>query len=177
MRTEFINDQDLELALALLMPQNRLIMQVALHTGLRISDVVELKAEQVGQRFTVKERKTGKSRRVSLPMNLRQRIMEQAGEVWAFPGRKGSALGHKSRQAVWQDIKRASKAMRLPANIGTHTARKVFAVRKYQRTGDLSAVQRALNHDDIAVTMVYAMADHLQRQQVKERTRKRSRPN
>lgn len=172
-----MNDEDLEVALALLMPQNRLIMQVAIHTGLRIGDVVELRSEQIGQRFTVKERKTGKSRRVSLPMNLRRRIMEQAGEVWAFPGRKGSALGHKSRQAVWQDIKRAGRAMRLPANIGTHTARKVFAVRKLQATGNLGAVQRALNHDDMAVTMLYAMADHLGRQQAREGTRKRCRPN
>ncbi|MGM9586456.1 MAG: tyrosine-type recombinase/integrase, partial [Candidatus Limivicinus sp.] len=95
---------------------------------------------------------------------LLRSIQEQAGNEWAFPGKPGSSCGHKTRQAVWADVKRAAKAARLPANVGTHSARKVYAVRKLQRTGDLAAVQRALNHSDPAVTMVYAMADHLAKQ-------------
>ena len=160
-RTEWIDDQHLDLVLALLMPQNRLIMQLCIHSGLRVGDVVALRTEQLKPRLTIREQKTGKSRRITIPARLLRDIQAQAGEVWAFPGKQGSSAGHKTRQAVWADVKRAAKAARLPGNIGTHSARKVYAVRKMQRTGDLAAVQRALNHSDPAVTMIYAMADHL----------------
>lgn len=50
---------------------------------------------------------------------------------------------------------------KLSENIGPHSARKIFAVDLYRRTGDLEAVRKALNHSDQAVTMLYAMADEL----------------
>lgn len=46
-------------------------------------------------------------------------------------------------------------------NLGPHSARKIFAVDLYRRTGDLEAVRKALNHSDQAVTMIYAFADEL----------------
>lgn len=173
MRTDYIDGQELELVLALLMPQNRLICQLAISTGLRIGDVCSLRSDQLIQRPTITEAKTKKSRRIYIPADLLRRIKAQAGETWAFPGTKEGQ--HKTRQAVWADIKRASKACRLPANIGPHTLRKVYAVRRFQATGDLGAVQKALNHDDVAVTMLYAMADHLSQQRAKEGGRRRRR--
>lgn len=157
------------------MPQNRLIMQLAIHTGLRIGDVLAIRSDQLRPRVTVRERKTGKGRRISIPAQLLRAIIAQAGEVWAFPGR--SPERPKTRQAVWADLKRAAAAMRLPVNVGTHTARKVYAVRKLARSGgDLGAVQRALNHSDPAVTLLYAMADHLTKQAIQGPGRRRGRP-
>ena len=173
MRTDYIDGQELELVLALLMPQNRLICQLAIQTGLRIGDIVGLRTEQLKARPTVTEAKTKKNRRIYIPADLLRRIQAQAGKTWAFPGRVPEK--HKTRQAVWADIKRAAKACRCPQNLGPHTLRKVYAVRKFQSTGDLSAVQKALNHDDQAVTMLYAMADHLSRQKAKEGGRRRRR--
>lgn len=46
-------------------------------------------------------------------------------------------------------------------NLGPHSARKIYAVDLYHRTGDLEAVRKALNHTDQAVTMLYAFADEL----------------
>ncbi|MGM9586460.1 MAG: tyrosine-type recombinase/integrase, partial [Candidatus Limivicinus sp.] len=85
MRTEWIDDKQLELVLALLMPQNRLIMQLCIHTGLRVGDVVALRTEQLKPRVYVREHKTGKSRRVTIPAKLLRSIQEQAGNEWAFP--------------------------------------------------------------------------------------------
>lgn len=175
MRTDYIDGQALELALALLMPQNRLICRVALHTGLRIGDVVAMRTEQIKARPTIREAKTGKSRRVYLPAALLREIKAQAGPEWAFPGAAGSKTGHKTRQAVWADLKRAQRAARLPLNLGPHSLRKTYAVRQFQKTGDLGAVQRALNHDDQAVTLLYAMADHLSAGKPKKRGRGRGR--
>lgn len=164
MTTSYITDDDLEVVYRLLMPQNRLVCMVAERTGLRISDVLELKTAELKQRMTVKERKTGKSKRIYLAPPLLAAIQDQAGPVWAFPGAPGSSTGHKTRQAVWKDLKRAQRALRLPANLGPHSLRKVYAVKALRKTGDLGQVQRLLNHDDPAVTLIYALADHVARQ-------------
>lgn len=157
MTTEYLLDREVGHVLAALMPQNRLIMEVILHNGARISDVLNLKTEQLAPSFWYTEQKTGKRRRMGLPEPLLRRIKAQAGEVWAFPGKDGKS--HKTRQAVWADIKRAQKAFRLPQNIGTHSARKVYAVKLMHKYGDIEKVRRNLNHSSESVTSIYAMAD------------------
>ena len=67
---------------------------------------------------------------------------------------------------MWKDLKQVSRTMKidgkkLAENVGPHSARKIFAVDLYHRTGDLETVRKALNHSDQAVTMLYALADEL----------------
>lgn len=160
MKTEYLLGRQVGHVLAALTPQNRLIARVCLHTGLRVGDVVALRTQQLGKQFTLTERKTKKRRKVGLPEALLAEIRAQAGPVYAFPGRKGGN-SHKTRQAVWADVKRAAKAFRLPQNVGVHSFRKVYAVELLAKYGDLQRVQRALNHSGVEVTMIYAMADRL----------------
>ena len=159
MKTEYLLAQQVEHVLAALTPQNRLIARVCLHTGLRVGDVVALKTKALGLQFMVTEAKTKKRRRVGLPTALLEDIRRQAGPVWAFPGRDPAK--HKSRQAVWADVKRAAKAFRLPQNVGPHSFRKVYAVELLGRYGDIRRVQRALNHGGMETTLIYAMVDKL----------------
>lgn len=159
MTTEFLLEREVRGVLMLLTPVNRLVMQVMLHTGLRVGDAVALPATlaEVG-RCTIREAKTGKVRRVSVPEPLRLELARVAGKVWLFPSRS-SQTGHITRQAVWKDVKRAAAAMRLPQNVGTHSARKVYAVDLLRKYGDMKRVQRALHHGDVTTTAIYAMAD------------------
>lgn len=159
MTTEYLLERELDHVFAALMPQNELIMRTVLHTGLRISDVLELRTEQLRTSMWVVEKKTGKRHRCGLPKPLLERILAQAGEVWAFPGERPGT--HKTRQAVWADVKRAARAFRFETNIGTHSFRKVYAVRLMRRYGDIKRVQRAMSHGSPSVTAIYAMADTL----------------
>ncbi len=159
MTTEYLLNREIQHVLAALTKQNALIVETVLHTGLRVSDVLELRTEQLRPSMWVVEKKTGKRHRCGLPSDLLCRIVAQAGPVWAFPGAKPGT--HKTRQAVWKDIKRASRAFRLPQNVGTHSFRKVYAVELLERYGDLRRVQRAMGHSNPSVTAVYAMADKL----------------
>lgn len=159
--TGFLLQQQLQLVLAGLMPDNRLVALVMLHTGLRVGDVLQLRADQIGRSFWVTEAKTGKRRHVGLPDGLTAEIRRRAGpSVWAFPSPRDPAK-HRTRQAVWKDIDRTAKALRLPVNAGTHSMRKAFAVDLMRKYGDLEIVRKALNHDNPTVTLLYAMADHL----------------
>lgn len=161
-RTEYLLQQQLSLVLASLMPANRLACEVSLHTGLRISDVLALKTEDVrrSSRFWIKEQKTGKSKMVGLPAGLRGRLLAQAGEVYIFENRLDPAK-HRTRQAVWSDIKRAEWAFRLPQNVGPHSMRKEYAVELMRKYGSVEKVRRALNHSSATVTALYALADRL----------------
>lgn len=146
-------------------------MRAALTTGLRISDVLNLKTAQLKPHFWVTEMKTGKRRQVGLPEPLLSDIKNQAGEEWAFPGRNGKKP--RTRQAVWKDVKRAAKSFRLPQNVGPHSARKVYAVELLEKYGDIERVRKALNHSRESVTLIYAMADkQLEAKNKKRRARK-----
>lgn len=157
MRTDYLLDKEIELILQLLTYENRLVMRTLLHTGLRIGDVLRLRTEQLKPNFWITEQKTGKRRQVGLPAQLLADLRESAGREWVFEGQ--TAGKHRTRQAVWKDVKRAAEAMRLTTNAAPHSARKVYAVQLLEKYGDIERVRRALNHGNVAVTMVYAMAD------------------
>lgn len=132
-------------------------MECALDTGLRISDVLSLRTVQIGsQRLTVRESKTGKTRRVYLRRALWERLKAVAGSLYVFEGRD-SPDKHRTRQAVWKDVRRAAKAMRVK-HVGCHTARKVYAVDIYRRKG-LTATQTALGHDRPETTLIYLASE------------------
>lgn len=170
MTTEFLLEQEVQRVLAALMPQNRLIIETILQTGLRISDVLELRTNDLKTSMWVTEKKTGKKHRCGIKKDLLDAILAQSGPEWAFPGRNGK--GHKTRQAVWADVKRAAVAFRLPQNVGTHSFRKVYAVKLLEKYGDIKRVQKAMAHYMPSITMIYATADVLLEAKLKRRKRR-----
>lgn len=168
MTTEYLLNREVDIILAALTPANRLALRVTLHTGLRLGDVLSLKPEQIAPQFWITEGKTGKRKQVGLPGPLLDDLRANSGDFWVFPSRTNPKQ-HRTRQAVWADVKRAAKAFRLPQNVGPHSFRKVYAVELLERYGDIERVRRALNHSSEAVTLIYAMAD----QQLRAKYRRR----
>lgn len=166
MRSDYIFREQFEHVLASLMPENRLALEISLSTGLRISDVLSLRSktvfDAVNGRFTVREQKTSKNRRVYLPVELRKECLSIAGKLFVFEGRLDCEK-HRTRQAVYKDLKRSAFLFRLDKRlqISPHSARKVYAVDKRLHGYSTSKLKSLLNHSDEAVTMVYAMADTL----------------
>lgn len=158
-RTRWMPRDDCTVLLRLLRPANALAMETALDTGLRISDVLALRTDQMGsQCVRVRESKTGKMRRVYLRRPLWGRLRAAAGAVYVFEGRD-SPSKHRTRQAVYKDVRRAARAMRVQ-HVGCHTARKVYAVDVYRRRG-LAAAQAALGHDRPETTLIYLASELL----------------
>lgn len=158
MKTEYLLNREVELVCAALTAANRLAVRVSLHTGLRISDVLSLRTERLAPRFWIQEQKTGKKRLVGLPDVLLRDLRAQAGKIFVFEGRNDPEK-HRTRQAVWADVKRAARAFRLPQNAAPHSFRKVYAVELMGKYGDIERVRRALNHGSAVTTMIYALAD------------------
>lgn len=183
MRSSWVNDDVMGLILAAMLPANRLAVEVSLATGLRISDVLSLKTDLIRrtQRPYVTDSKTGKVHRIYLPAELRERMLQQAGKVWVWPGRLRPLEQHRTRQAVYKDMAQAVQIMRRAQHvergqsISPHSARKCAAVRAYQR-GGLDAAAALLQHDPEhpLVTMIYALSDKPDVLPVSKRRNRRS---
>lgn len=161
MRSEYAPKGEVLHILAALKPQNRLACEISLFTGLRINDVLSIKTEQARKgRFTVREQKTGKTRLVYLPKELQALALACAGQHYVFEGRLNGRK-HRTRQAVFKDLRRAADLFGIKKHISPHSLRKIYAVEEYAKYGSLKKVQKLLNHSDEAVTMLYALADRL----------------
>ncbi len=168
MQSDYIFHEELNHILATLMPANRLALEVSLYTGLRLSDVLSLKTQNIKKKFRIQEQKTGKVRIVFLSKELQERLLMQAGNIYVFPHRLDGKK-HRTRQTVWKDINRSMKLFRIPRDlvISPHTCRKVYAVERFRKTGNLKEVQELLNHSSEGVTAIYAMADVLTERKLK----------
>lgn len=159
-RSAFVADEALSHVMALLMPANALAVRVSADTGLRIGDVLSLRTADLHQRMRVREQKTGKHRRVYIGNRLLADLQAQAGDIYVFPHRTDPTR-HRTRQAVWYDVKRAVHALRLDDKISVHSARKSYAVHLMQKYHDLEKVRKIIGHSDTCVTFIYACADML----------------
>lgn len=167
MRADWTREANIKLILAALTEQNRLACEVSWATGWRIGDVLGLRTDQLQRaarsdgRLSIQEAKTGKRSARRLPQDLLDRLLRAAGPIYVFSGRLDGRT-HRTRQAVYKDVRRVATALGLRDHISPHSLRKSYAVDEMRR-GGLKRVQRLLNHEDEAVTMIYAMADQLQR--------------
>lgn len=163
MRSDWLPKGEMLHVLAALTPPNRLACEISLATGLRIGDVLNMRSDKLMQRMTVRELKTGKTRRIRLPVELLDRCHAIKGKIYVFEGRTDYKK-HRSRAAVYKDIKRAAKAFRLDKRlqVSPHSLRKVWAVEQLRAYGgNVAKVQQLLKHESEAVTMLYCMADAL----------------
>lgn len=139
-------------------PPNRLAIEVSLTTGLRIGDVLAIRAQQVAPVMRIRAAKTGKVAQVEISAELCARLRGQCSprSPWVWPGRTDPQK-HRTRQAVWADFKRAVRRLGLPPNLSVHSARKSYAMELLRRTGDYGAVQDALQHDTLQTTLLYLL--------------------
>ena len=72
-----------------------------------------------------------------------------------FPSRNGQGDKSMSRRAAHNVLKSAFQVAGLKGHLATHSLRKSFAQRLYDRTGDIFAVQEMLGHKSVATTQRY----------------------
>ena len=159
--SQWISRENMEHLLAACMPENREALRLSMDYGLRIGDVLKMPVSALSKpRWSFKEEKTGKRRRVTLSAAHKAVCASMAGKVFVFEHRT-DPLKHRTRQAVWKDLKRIARMYRLDY-VSAHSARKTYSVERYRASGgDLAKVQRLLNHSDEAVTALYALSDQL----------------
>jgi integrase len=162
-RSDYICANDIEKLLKLLQPANRLVCKLALNTGLRIDDCLSIEKSQLRERYTAIEKKTGLHRRVWIGKKLLyelKRFCAGNGSRFVFPHRFDNNR-HRTRQAVFKDIKAQCEKLGIKSNISPHSFRKAYAVKYFKKAGSLEAVQKRLGHKKLETTILYALADKI----------------
>ncbi|EIB6784593.1 TPA: tyrosine-type recombinase/integrase [Enterococcus faecium] len=139
-----------------------LIMAIGIKTGLRISDILNLKVSDVKNKTQTEiiEIKTGKKRTVHLK-SLTSNIIDylntehSAESEWLFPSPTDSSR-HLASHQYYKILQKVADNLGLDY-IGTHTLRKTFSYFFLkQNKGDIVTLMKILNHSSQAVTLRYA---------------------
>lgn len=163
MRSDYIKPDNYNRLFVFMSYENTLAMRVSLETGMRIGDVLQVRPEQLrGRTIHYTADKTGKKGTAVISQDLANRLKRIAGTKYIFQGRGGEDT-HRTRQAVWKDVKKAASVLRSAGAIGgenfsPHSARKTFAVADAERYG-LNHTQKQLQHRDKDTTRLYAFSD------------------
>jgi integrase/recombinase XerD len=155
--------------------RDRTMLELLYATGLRVSELVQLKSMQVNLRQGV-VRVTGKGQKdrlvplgevaidwlqrylsVARPDLMRGRLAEEL-----FVTRRGERM---TRQAFWYLIKRYAILAGITKPLSPHTLRHAFATHLLNHGADLRVVQMLLGHCDISTTQIYT---HVARARLKE---------
>lgn len=159
MKTDYIKPSIYKKIYNVMQYENALALRLSLETGMRIGDVLALEKKQLcGRTVRFTAQKTAKSDRKTISSDLAKRLKQISGKTFIFEGRFGDKP--RCRQTVWRDVKKACKALNISENVGCHSARKTYAVEVFHTDG-LPAVQKALQHDNLETTMLYAFSDML----------------
>lgn len=145
--------------------RDRTMLECLYATGLRVSELVSLKQEQVNTRQGL-IRCIGKGNKERLvPVGevaldwLQDYLIEGRpgvlnGQVTddLFPTRRGKAM---TRQAFWYLIKRYASQAHIDKPLSPHTLRHAFATHLLNHGADLRVVQLLLGHSDLSTTQIY----------------------
>ncbi len=156
--TRVLSEADEEKLLAAASQHIRGIVVCALHTGMRLGEILDLKWEKVALReglIRVEKTKTGRSREIPIGDHLRAVLREQAkrglGER-VFWWREGKAIA-SVKTGYKAALRRAGLAHK---KYRFHDLRHTFATRLIERGVDPFTVQQLLGHASITTTMRYA---------------------
>lgn len=129
-------------------PRNCLMFWVALHTGGRAQEVLNLQKIDLNtydESVFIRGLKGSNDREIPLPPALFDRLHRFAEKQ---SGTKLFDVSYTRLYQIWEMYRPVPKKF--------HSLRHTFAIELYKKTRDLRLVQVALGHRNIANTMVYA---------------------
>ncbi|MBI2669499.1 tyrosine-type recombinase/integrase [Candidatus Woesearchaeota archaeon] len=141
--------------------KHRLMVELMYGTGMRVSELVNLRIKDFdfeGNYGWIRQGKGGKDRLFILPLKLKEKIKEGiasqklGSESWLFPGQSGS---HYSVSSIQTIVKAAKKRAGIEKNIHSHTLRHSFATHIIQNGHALMELQPLMGHSKLETTMIY----------------------
>lgn len=133
-------------------PDVKVIWDMGVSTGLRISDILALRVDKLTKKDCyIREQKTGKIRRIYIRKSIRSYFIAKLDSGAMHPQSRAFSI---SRSQVWRDIKDAAKRAGVQTNVGSHTMRKTYAKAYAQKKG-VYELKKRLNHDKLADTIGY----------------------
>lgn len=147
--------------------RDRTILELMYATGLRISELVNLKLSDMHLTMGfIQTMGKGEKERI-IPLGevasqwldhyldgARVYLQDQSAETseYVFLNSRGKGL---SRQGIWKKVKQLALEAGIDQNVTPHTLRHSFATHLLENGADLRMVQELLGHADISTTQIY----------------------
>ncbi|CDQ42119.1 site-specific integrase [Virgibacillus salexigens] len=138
--------------------RNVFLFVLGINTGLRVSDMLNLKMEDVvdKEHITIKEKKTDKRKRFLINRELQKHIDSYTtgmneGDFLFKSYRSNNPI---KRIQAYNILNEAAKEVGIQ-EIGTHTMRKTFGYHFYKRSKDVALLQEIFNHSSPSITKRY----------------------
>lgn len=155
--------------------RDRAMLEMLYATGLRVSELINLRFEQINLRLGVL-RITGKGNKERLiPIGeqaldwlqqylttSRDNMLGGSHSDYLFISNRTKAM---SRQAFWHIVKRYAKKAAINKHLSPHTLRHAFATHLLNHGANLRVVQLLLGHSDLSTTQIYT---HIAQARLKE---------
>jgi site-specific recombinase XerD len=143
--------------------RDQCIIELALGTGLRVSEIAALKIEDIdlrrgGNSLIVRHGKGDKLRQVKFSSSLKTLIQDYldyrtSDSEYLFPSQRQD---HMFPTAIQKVFKKWAKHSGLPARYSIHSARHYYACALLRVSKNLRLVQQQLGHSSPQTTTVYA---------------------
>lgn len=145
--------------------RDRAIFELMYATGLRVSEVVDLRLDQLHLAMNLLQ-VTGKGDKERLvPISpqatqwvdrylqeARPKLLKRVQPKNVFVNFHG---GPMTRQGIWKNLKAYIASIGIEKDVTPHTLRHSFATRLLKNGADLRVVQELLGHSDISTTQIY----------------------
>jgi len=155
--------------------RDRTMLEVLYATGLRVTELINLRYSQINLNQGVVRIKGKGNRERLIPLGeqsidwLKRFNEGPRGEIllerqtdYLFPTRRGERM---TRQAFWHIIKRYARTAGVEKDLSPHTLRHAFATHLLNHGADLRVVQMLLGHSDLSTTQIYT---HVARERLKD---------
>ena len=129
--------------------QSKLIIKLLYACGLRVSEVVKLRFEDIGEDGTlqVRQAKGQKDRVTVLPAKLKEEIGSGQGYLFG-----DGSMTTRNVQAV---VKRAATSAGLQKTVTPHVLRHSFATHLLEQGESIRVIQELLGHSNLQTTQIY----------------------
>jgi len=137
--------------------KHRLMVSLMYGAGLRVSEVLKLKKENLDLENNfgwVRRGKGNKDRPFIIPLAIKNELYNHLNNIdsYLFKGRNNGPLSVKSAQVI---VEKAAKKAEINKNVHPHTLRHSFATHLIESGNSLTAVQSLMGHSEARTTMTY----------------------
>lgn len=152
--------------------QARAILMALYSTGMRRSELVRLRVEDIDSErmvIHIRKGKGGKDRDVPLCPRLLETLREywrwKKPKTWLFRGQSRADDKHLTDKAVWHVCNDAAQHAGVKKRVSPHMLRHSFATHLLEDGADLPTIQMLLGHADLEATSIYL---HLSRRHLEK---------
>tara|TARA_B100000686_G_scaffold130245_1_gene137321 strand:- start:962 stop:1840 length:879 start_codon:yes stop_codon:yes gene_type:complete len=145
--------------------RDKAMMEILYATGLRVSELVNLRVSELDLEVgCIRTMGKGSKERI-VPIGS---MAKKALNEYVLSSRPALLGGHNAeeifittrgrcmtRQGFWKMLKRYATQANIRANVSPHIIRHAFATHLLERGADLRSVQQMLGHSDISSTQIY----------------------